>query len=65
MQFQSFLFSDGFHGFHFTGMLVKKNDVPKSLHMRLAGYNRIPAIELTAERLYLMNWSSISNIFGY
>lgn len=65
MQFQFFLFSDRFHGFRFAGMLVKKNDVPKSLHVRLEGYNRIATIELTVERLYLMNGSPISNIFGY
>lgn len=32
MQFQSYRFSDQSHGFHFTVMLIKKNDVPKSLH---------------------------------
>lgn len=39
MQFQSYRFSDQLHGFHFTGMLVKKNDVLKSLHLEWAGLN--------------------------
>lgn len=65
MQFQSCLFSDQFHGFHFAGMLANKNGVLKSLHLRLTGYNRMPAIELTEERLYLTNEAPISDTSGF